>query len=740
MINQAAATTGTRTSNTRSRLLSHLLLAAAIILYLVNIIPSVQWMLILYQTGHTGLQCRAYYCEIIPDGVQNYTVVPNSPAYRAGIEEGGMLIAVDGQPINLQTFNQFQDAYGNFDNTGEVGTATTVTIAGSEGKTTDYSITRELGWNISWLNVMQALGISNQLATLLMLVPILLTHIVCLVAAGVMYLRGRKHWFPIFLAALMILLPIFTTLYIAPSSLGILISTITDALFGFIGCTALFLLPDGKWVPRWGWIIAAFAAVAFLISSYNLGNALFLVGVVAQIYRYRIAAPEVRQAQKWIAFGLTVSIVPRVALAIMQFSIYLEIANIPTGLLIATVAVYTLSTIGLTLIPITFTFAVMHYRLWDVDLVINRSVVGVAVTVTLIVIFLGVLVALQSILQTVLGVEQTAVAATISTALVLLLFNPTHHRIRHLIDRHVYGFRFDLHALKQQLAPITNPGSLSGKTLGGFHVRNLVGKGGMGEVYQAHADGKTIALKIVSVEVARNPLYRQRIEREAEALAALDHPNIVRFYGAGEFENIFFIALEFVQGQDLKALLSEQGKFSWSDVSARVEEIASALDHAHQRGLVHRDIKPANIMLRRKAEVDTTEAVLTDFGIVKILNADTQITATGNVFGTIDYMAPEQILNSKEVDHRADIYALGIMLYELLTGERPFKGSQGQVLFAHLQQPAPNPRGSNADIPAHVAQSILKALEKQPENRYPSVAVFAAALLATEVSYEKYTA
>jgi hypothetical protein len=735
MTNQAAATTGTRTSDARSRLLSHLLLGIAIILYFVNIIPSIQWTLILHQTRHTGFYCHPTSCEILPDGIQNYRLILNSPAYRAGIREGSMLVAIDGQPINQQTFHQFQSPSGAQNVGDEAATAITFTIVDAVGKTTDYSVTPELGWNISWVNLMQALGVSNQLATLLTLIPIVLVNVFCLGAAVVIYLRGRKHWLLIYLAALLILLPLLTV-YISPLPFSRLIGTITVALSSLIGCAGLFIFPDGKWVPRWGWIIPILTVVTFLTQNFLLSNNLFLVGVAAQIYRYRIAAPEVRQAQKWLAFGSVFGIFPRVALIFVIYPVQSEMTNIPTGLLIAAVVLYIGGIMGMILIPITLTFVVTRYHFWDIDLVINRSVVGATVTVTLIVIFLAVLVVLQAILQAVLGAEQTAVAATISTAVVLLLFNPTHRRVRHFIDRHVYGFRFDLHALKQQLAPITHPGSFSGKTLGDFHIRNLIGKGGMGEVYQAHADGKTIALKIVSVDVAHNPLFRQRIEREAEALAALDHPNIVRFYGAGEFENIFFIALEFVHGQDLKALLSERGKFHWSDVRLRVEEIASALDHAHQCGLVHRDIKPANIMLRRKPDIDATEAVLMDFGLVKILDADTQITGTGNVFGTIDYMAPEQILNSKEVDHRADIYALGIMLYELLTGERPFKGSQGQVLFAHLQQPAPNPRGSNADIPAHVAQSILKALEKQPENRYPSVAVFAAALLATTVISE----
>jgi tRNA A-37 threonylcarbamoyl transferase component Bud32 len=733
MTDQASASSGTPISSARSLWLAHLLLVVAIVLYLVNVIFSIPWTFTLFTAGSTGLMCESNECEIAPDGLRNYWIPLNSPAYRAGIREGGTLIAIDGQPVNQETFSQFEGAFGALDPLGEAGTTSTLTIVDPAGITSDYTIIRERGWAIGWVNLLQGIGVSNGVATALRLVPILLVHSFCLGSAVVMYLRGRKRWLPIYLSALLILLPVFTALYSSPAPEALYIATITYVLMGFIGCTALFIFPDGKWVPRWGWLISALSSCVYLMNHFNenfllLGNSLFLIGLAAQFHRYRIAAPEVRQAQKWIAYGLTLGIFPRVINNMIVTPIH-QMDNLPTALLIAVAAVDFISIVGLIFIPITLSFAVMRYRLWDVDLVINRSMVGAIVTATLILVFLAGFFMLQTGLQAAVGSEQSTLAATISVGLVLLVFNPVHRQVRHFIDRRLYGFRFDLYALKQPLPSITHPGALSGKTLGEFHIRNLIGKGGMGEVYQAHADGKTIAIKIMPVDAVRDPLFRQRMEREAQALAALDHPNIVHFYGAGESNGIYFIALEFVQGDDLKALLETRGKFSWDEVRGRVDEVASALNHAHERGMVHRDIKPANIMLRRNPESDTTDAVLMDFGIVKILDADTQITGTGSVFGTIDYMAPEQILNSKEVDHRADIYAMGIVLYELLTGERPFKGSQGQVLFAHLQQPAPNPRSVNVQIPPSVARSIMKALEKEPKARHASAAAFAETLM-----------
>jgi serine/threonine-protein kinase len=153
-----------------------------------------------------------------------------------------------------------------------------------------------------------------------------------------------------------------------------------------------------------------------------------------------------------------------------------------------------------------------------------------------------------------------------------------------------------------------------------------------------------------------------------------------------------------------------------------MHDIGAALDAAHQQGFVHRDLKPGNIMIRPNGQ-----AVLMDFGVTKMTDASSSLTGTG-ALGTIDYMAPEQIMSAKEVDHRADIYALGVMLYEMMTGERPFKGGPAQVMFAHIQQPPPDPRDINAEIPRHIARAIMQAMSKNPEERFQSAGEFAAAL------------
>jgi serine/threonine protein kinase len=150
-----------------------------------------------------------------------------------------------------------------------------------------------------------------------------------------------------------------------------------------------------------------------------------------------------------------------------------------------------------------------------------------------------------------------------------------------------------------------------------------------------------------------------------------------------------------------------------------MQDVCAALDVAHNQGFIHRDLKPANIMVKPNGE-----AVLMDFGVTKMTDASTSLTGTGAI-GTIDYMAPEQIMAAKEVDKRADIYALGVMLYEMVTGEKPFKGSAAQILFAHLQQPPPDP---NDDIQRSIAKVIMQAMSKKPEERFQSASEFFAAL------------
>jgi predicted Ser/Thr protein kinase len=499
-----------------------------------------------------------------------------------------------------------------------------------------------------------------------------------------------------------------------------------------------FWLPDGQFTPRWtgGLVVLYIILIAGLYSfvrfpqSHDLVNIIALpmtaLVVWAQVYRYRrVASPIVRQQIKWAMVGIVVYCI---GFALWQTTTLLlpnQEGLFPRVVGIIARIVLDLSAAAL---PVGFGVAILRYRLWDVDLTLNRSLVYGVVTVILALVFLGGGLALQGVL----GQANSTIAFAISIAAAGLLFYPALQRAQRFVDRRLYGFRFDLNELNraQQLPEVKSPGVLTGKTLGKYHVLGVIGKGGMGEVYQGEGDGQMVAIKILPEELAQQADFRKRFERESQILAALDHPNIVKFYGSGESDGVYYLVLEFIRGRELADIIREQGRIPFKAARPFVQDFAAALDYAHERGLVHRDIKPSNIMVRRKAHGEALEAVLMDFGIAKIQDAHTALTGTSAV-GTINYMAPEQIMASKTVDLRADIYTLGVMVYEMLTGELPFKGNPAQVLFAHLQQPPIDPGQLVPDLPPDVAHSVMRALEKNPEDRFQSVGEFAVALSRT---------
>jgi eukaryotic-like serine/threonine-protein kinase len=231
-------------------------------------------------------------------------------------------------------------------------------------------------------------------------------------------------------------------------------------------------------------------------------------------------------------------------------------------------------------------------------------------------------------------------------------------------------------------------------------------------------------------------------------VAALKHPNVVQIFDFGDTDGFYYMVMEYIAGNDLSRLLRDGGLLPLDQTTALLHDIASALDYAHGQGLVHRDIKPSNVMLeakdeggRQKAEIPSSSfilrpssfrAVLTDFGIAKIVGGSSGTTKTA-MMGTLDYMAPEQIRASGEVDARADVYAFGVMAYQMVTGGLPFVGDNpGAVLMAHMQQPAPDPRLARPDLPDRMADAILRALSKDPTERYRHAGEMVKALSPTD--------
>jgi tetratricopeptide (TPR) repeat protein/predicted Ser/Thr protein kinase len=267
-----------------------------------------------------------------------------------------------------------------------------------------------------------------------------------------------------------------------------------------------------------------------------------------------------------------------------------------------------------------------------------------------------------------------------------------------------------------------------GSELAGYRIVEPLGRGGMGVVYRAeHVRlGRPAALKLLVATLGQAD-HRERFLRESKLAASLDHPSIVPVYDAGEEDGLLYIAMAYVEGSDLKTLLVREGKLPLRRTLRIVGQIASALDAAHARGLVHRDVKPANILVG-----PDDRAYLSDFGVVKELTA-AGTTRTGSFIGTIEYCAPEQI-EGKDVDARADVYALACVLYECVVGTPPFhRSSDVAVLNAHLHAPPPKLSKAAPDLPAALEPVLAKALSKSALDRYSTCGEFIALARAAAV-------
>jgi WD40 repeat protein len=276
---------------------------------------------------------------------------------------------------------------------------------------------------------------------------------------------------------------------------------------------------------------------------------------------------------------------------------------------------------------------------------------------------------------------------------------------------------------------------LVGNEVAGYRIESLLGRGGMSVVYLAEdlRLKRKVALKLLAASLAGDVSFRDRFLRESELAASIDHPNIVPIFEAGSTGDLLFIAMRYVDGQDLKERL-RLGRLDPGDAAGILAQVASALDAAHARGLVHRDVKPSNVLLDRGARPDGSDHVyLADFGLTKRISEETGGAEDGRLMGTVHYVAPEQIAGG-QIDGRADVYSLGCVLFECLVGQPPFRrDSEMAVLFAHLQEEPPAPSAQRPGLPAALDAVIARALAKEPEERHPSCRELARATLAVAV-------
>jgi len=283
-----------------------------------------------------------------------------------------------------------------------------------------------------------------------------------------------------------------------------------------------------------------------------------------------------------------------------------------------------------------------------------------------------------------------------------------------------------------------SPFTLEGQTLGKYRVLNALGRGGMAQVYRGYHPqlDRYVAIKVLRADLVEDEKFLKRFRQEAHAVSGLRHANIVQVFDFDTQDDFYYMVMELLEGDTLRARLNEyrlkKQRMPLREIAKVLTDVLNGLEYAHIEGVIHRDIKPANIMLTKKGQ-----AVLTDFGIAQILGS-TQVTVSGALMGTLNYMAPEQGLEGR-CDVRSDIYSLGIVLYEMLTGYTPFDADTPlAILMKHLNDPLPLPSQLDPSLPPSLEQIVLKALSKVPEDRYQSAAEMASALqkLVKELSDE----
>jgi serine/threonine-protein kinase len=265
-----------------------------------------------------------------------------------------------------------------------------------------------------------------------------------------------------------------------------------------------------------------------------------------------------------------------------------------------------------------------------------------------------------------------------------------------------------------------------GSSIAGYVVERVVDARGVGTVYKARQLrlDRPVALKLVDAEIARDPLVRERLRREARTVAALDHPNVVPLYEAGEDNGTVFIATRWVDGTDLGALIRSDHPLRPRRAARLAAQVAAALEVAHEQELIHRDIRPSNVIVTAEDHV-----YITDFGLTKRAQSMSGFTAAGEMMGTIEYVAPEQI-EGGESGPRGDVYGLACVLYEMLSGFPPFGRERGDTakMWAHLNAPPPSVRAQRPDVPEALDAAIRAGMSKRPEDR-PSAAGFGAEVL-----------
>jgi len=610
--------------------------------------------------------------------------------------------------------------------------------------------------DIDTLTGLQELGMSNPFYAAYQTSLVILLAIGFGIAGSIIFWNKSDEWVALLVA--------FTLIGQGANALGLLRQTallpgleipvnivIGAVLFGLpLSC---YLFPDGK-IPRgwlkyvagvWAfWLLISIFWKSFPINLFDLtgrGELIYLfsllavlsTGIYAQVDRYRRTANPIKREQlKWVVFGVTVSIL--VASGTNIFLVFYKMASVPgSASLLVHMFVQTLSLIAQMTVPIAMVFSMLRYRLYDIELVINRSLIIGILTIFLGLLFTGILFGMQAIFRAVTHNESPPpIAIVIATAVVVSVFNPTLKTARNFVNKKIFGIDFNFTEAQRRNTKLEKASHMplhAVADIGGYTGLELVARGGMGEIYKARHPSlnRLIAIKVLSLYFKGDADFNKRFAREAEMMAQLKHPNIINIYDYGEQAGLPYIAMEYLTGDTLSHVLKEKHRLTLDESLPLLRDIASALDFAHTQGIVHRDIKPSNVMVESISTAGgsrSQRAILMDFGIARFVDERTKLTITGDMLGTADYISPEQIQGASELDGKADQYSLAILVYQMLTGKKPFeRHNTWAMIRAHLDEPAPDPR-EIAQIPDSAAQAIMKALSKKPEERFETVGTF----------------
>jgi tRNA A-37 threonylcarbamoyl transferase component Bud32 len=610
------------------------------------------------------------------------------------------------------------------------------------------------------LNALRGLGMSNAFYAAYQTALVVLLAIGFWVAGGIIFRHKSDEWVALLVAFTLIGqgANAFEPLKIMENAPGFRIPVmLVESMVLTCLPLACYYFPDGRLPQRWLKYVAGVWFAWLLLSIFWSGLPINLfdreprarlvfqlillavlgTGIYAQIRRYRKTDNAIKREQlKWVVFGVVVGIL--VGVGVNIFSILFGMTNPSVGArLIVDMATKTLSVIAQLTIPIAVVFSILRYRLYDIELIINRSLVIGILTVLLGLVFTGILFGMQAVFRAVTdNASPPPAAIVVATAVVVSVFNPTLRAARSFVNRKIFHIEFNFTEAQRRHDKLEKAARMplhAVADIGGYTGLEMIARGGMGEIYKARHPSlnRTIAIKVLSLYFKEDADFNKRFAREAEMMAQLKHPNIINIYDYGEQDGLPYIVMEYLAGDTLSHILKERQRLSLDESLPLLRDLASALDFAHAQGIVHRDIKASNVMVEpvtTGTQGRAQRAILMDFGIARFTSERTRLTITGDMLGTADYISPEQIQGETDLDGKADQYSLAVLAFQMLTSRKPYaRNNTWAMIRAHLDEPAPDPR-EIASMPDATALAIMKAMSKKPEDRFDTVTAFVEAL------------